>query len=418
VYCGHCGAAVEEHDQFCRSCGARFVDVGAPTAGPGTLPPPATSIGAVGAMPPPAMSIGAADALAGGDPTMAMPVGPADDGDDADPTSLIAVTSGPGGPGARPFLIGAAFALIVVAGIVAFFLLRGNGSTARPIPSGPTNPTVSTVAPTTAVLPSVETTSVPTNPTTTAAPTTLVETTPPPTEAPTTPPTTGPSGGTVPINTATIPGAVPTTASAAVPSVVATTARPRPVTTTTRPRATTTTAAAPTTPAATAPPPTAPPPTAPPPAGAPSISAARASSTRAGGIDSCGQPTTYSASNVLDGQLATAWMTQGDGVGQFLEFDIAGGQVTQVGLVPGYAKQDPCSGSDRFHDMRRIVQVRWTFDGGGSVTQNLDPDSATMQTMQLAAPVSAGTVRLTILGTTDPGTAGFDFSPISEVSLT
>ncbi len=403
MYCGHCGAAVEEHDQFCRSCGARFVDVGVPPAGAGTLP---------GSLPPPGASTAVAGAWTGGDPTMALPVVAPDD---VDPTSLIAVTSGPeGGPGARPFLIAAAFALIVAAGIVAFFVLRGNGSTARPIPSGPTDATASTVAPTTVVLPSVETTAVPTVPTT-GPPTTAVATAPPSaTVASTAPATTAAPGGTVPINTATIPGAPPSSVPAVVPPVVATTARPRPVTTTTRPRATTTTTT--TTVATTTPAPT-PAPTATP--GPVAVSAVRASAARPDGIDSCGQPTSYAANNVLDGQLATAWMTQGDGAGQFLEFDIApGAQLTHVGLVPGYAKQDPCSGSDRFHDMRRIVQVRWSFDGGASVTQSLDPDSATMQTLQLAAPVNATTVRLTILGTTDPGTAGFDYSPISEVTLT
>ena len=40
-----------------------------------------------------------------------------------------------------------------------------------------------------------------------------------------------------------------------------------------------------------------------------------------------------------------------------------------------------------------------------------------MQTMALPAPVRAGTVRVTILATTEAGTAGLDYSPISEVSL-
>jgi hypothetical protein len=148
------------------------------------------------------------------------------------------------------------------------------------------------------------------------------------------------------------------------------------------------------------------------------VTAVRASASRASGVDSCGQPTSYAPTNAIDGRLSTAWMTTGDGAGQFLEVTLADGtELSEVGLVPGYAKQDPCSGSDRFHDMRRIVEVRWTFDGGRAVTQTLDPDSATMQTMQLAEPVTASIVRVTIVATTDAGAAGLDYSPISELAL-
>ena len=67
--------------------------------------------------------------------------------------------------------------------------------------------------------------------------------------------------------------------------------------------------------------------------------------------------------------------------------------ISTVGLVPGYAKQDPCSGSDRFFDMRRIAEVGWSFDGGDEIIQELDVESATMQTIDLPAPVAATTVR-------------------------
>jgi hypothetical protein len=397
MYCGHCGAAVEEHDRFCPSCGARFVD-------PQTAAEPAYGAAGLGAAVAGAAAAGAGVSAAGGAAAMAAPPGgeptmfaqPPPAFDAPEPTQLIPLTTGPGGRGARPFLIGAAFALIVVAGIVAFFLLRGDDSNAQPSPTGPTSPIEST---TTVALPPVETTL----PVTVAPETSIVETTvPPPAEtvAPTAPPDTTPTSGTVPANTATIPGAPPTSAATPPPPATTTKAPPK-----TSPRTT----AAPTTAAPSEPAPV---------SGSSTVTAVSASAARASGIDSCGQPTSYAPTNVLDGQLATAWMTQGDGTGQFLEFTLApGAQLTQVGLVPGYAKQDPCSGSDRFHDMRRIVEVRWTFDGGNPVSQSLDPESPTMQVMQLPAAVSAATVRLTILTTTDAGTAGLDYAPVSEVTL-
>jgi hypothetical protein len=148
------------------------------------------------------------------------------------------------------------------------------------------------------------------------------------------------------------------------------------------------------------------------------VSAVQSSATRGDSIDSCGKPTDYSPINVLDGQLDSAWMTVGDGGGQHLDFTLRKGvEVTTVGLVPGYAKQDPCSGSDRFLDMRRIAEVSWTFDGGQEVVQDFDVDSPTMQTIELPAPIKATTVRMTIRVTTPPGTAGFDYAPVSEVTL-
>jgi hypothetical protein len=111
-------------------------------------------------------------------------------------------------------------------------------------------------------------------------------------------------------------------------------------------------------------------------------------------------------------------MTVGDGGGQYLEFTLRdGAEVSTVGLVPGYAKVDACSGNDRFTDMRRIAQVTWSFDGGEELVQDLDVDSPTMQTIDLPEPVAASKVRMTIQLTTDPGTAGFDYAPVSEVTL-
>ena len=110
-------------------------------------------------------------------------------------------------------------------------------------------------------------------------------------------------------------------------------------------------------------------------------------------------------------------MTTGDGVGQFLEVTLAGARSSpRWASCRATPKQDPCSGSDRFHDMRRIAEVRWTFDGGHAVTQTLDPESATMQTID--SPTGRGRDGDDDdRATTDAGAAGLDYSPVSEVTL-
>ena len=40
-----------------------------------------------------------------------------------------------------------------------------------------------------------------------------------------------------------------------------------------------------------------------------------------------------------------------------------------------------------------------------------------MQTIDLPEPVAATKVRMTIRVTTPPGTAGFDYAPVSEVTV-
>ena len=337
------------------------------------------------------------------------PPPPPPGGYDGPATEYVPLTPGPGRRAWRPFAIGAAFALIVLAGVGAYFALRSDDTSAQPDPSGPS---VLAATTTTSILPPVSTTLPPT----TAVPT-IAATTVPPTEAPTTePPTTaplvpattgnGPPPTVAPITVAaTTPAPTQPAATAApVPTAAPTTKpKPKPTTapTTARPTPTTVATSGNVAPSVSA-----------------TVSAIRSSATRPNSVDSCGKPTKYGPINVLDGTNDSAWMTVGDGGGQYLEFTLRDGvEISTVGLVPGYAKVDACSGNDRFTDMRRIAQVTWSFDGGEELVQDLDVDSPTMQTIDLPAPVAATKVRMTIRATTDPGTAGFDFAPVSEVTL-
>jgi hypothetical protein len=129
--------------------------------------------------------------------------------------------------------------------------------------------------------------------------------------------------------------------------------------------------------------------------------------------DSCGQPVNYAVTNLVDGNLATAWRVAGPGSGATVTFTLPGSvRLTEIGLVPGYAKVDLCSNFDRFTQMRRITAVTWYFDGEVSVPQTF-LDRPEMQTVPI--DVVTSTVRLEILTTT--GNPQLDATAVSEVRL-
>jgi hypothetical protein len=131
------------------------------------------------------------------------------------------------------------------------------------------------------------------------------------------------------------------------------------------------------------------------------------------GRDGCGQAIAYDAAFTVDGNAATAWRTKGDGTGQRLEFTLpAATRVLQVGLIPGYAKVDACNGADRFLQYRRILSVRWTFDGQNPVDQNLS-EKPSMQTAGVDATATHVTVE--ILRVTDG--PQLDWTAISDVTI-
>ena len=116
-------------------------------------------------------------------------------------------------------------------------------------------------------------------------------------------------------------------------------------------------------------------------------------------VDSAGTKVTYFAPNTLDDDPATAWRCDGSAVGQKIRFTLPSGtEVAEVGMIPGYAKTDPASGTDRYAENNRITRVRWTFPDGSTVVQRLDPDpkKRDLQTVRVPA-TKAGTVTMEIL---------------------
>jgi hypothetical protein len=87
---------------------------------------------------------------------------------------------------------------------------------------------------------------------------------------------------------------------------------------------------------------------------------AEASATAPDSVDDAGNRVDYDPANVLDGDPSTAWRVEGSGRGEMVAIELpAPARVTEVGLIPGYAKTDPTTGKDRFGENRRVRQVRW-----------------------------------------------------------
>lgn len=124
----------------------------------------------------------------------------------------------------------------------------------------------------------------------------------------------------------------------------------------------------------------------------------------------------YEASQMGDGNPATAWRTAGDATGQTITVTLPEpGVVTRVGLVNGYAKQ--IAGVSWYPNNRRTVAVSWGFDDGTSVEQTF-AERPGMQRMAVP-PVETATVTITFTTVTPPGlgSLGRDYTAISEVSI-
>jgi hypothetical protein len=121
------------------------------------------------------------------------------------------------------------------------------------------------------------------------------------------------------------------------------------------------------------------------------ITGASASCQSPSSVDAGGNPVSYPPANLHDGNMATAWRCNGDGIGETVTIALPGETpVGEVGLVPGYAKIDPRNGVDRYAENNRITKVRWTFTGGSSFVQTLDgsPDNRSMQTLRIPVTVA------------------------------
>jgi hypothetical protein len=136
--------------------------------------------------------------------------------------------------------------------------------------------------------------------------------------------------------------------------------------------------------------------------------------TAPGSTDGCGKDVAFDATRMVDDQAETAWRMEGDGTGQTLTLSLGGShRVVSVGMIPGYALVDPCDGTDRFAQNRRITKVTWQFDDGSApVVQDLR-DAAEMQRVAVSAQATTVTVRIDGV-TAEPER---DFTAISEIDV-
>ena len=128
--------------------------------------------------------------------------------------------------------------------------------------------------------------------------------------------------------------------------------------------------------------------------------------------DACQQVDNFEVANLQDGDFATAYRVKGSGVGRQIRLRLAAPtRITEVGLVPGWAKVG-CDGADLFRQHRTVARVRWTFDGGKSVEQafNAAPDLQV-----LAVDVVTKNVTVRILATNPPN--GINMTAVSEIRL-
>jgi hypothetical protein len=141
----------------------------------------------------------------------------------------------------------------------------------------------------------------------------------------------------------------------------------------------------------------------------------RASCTARSSVDSSGDPVSYRAGNVADGDASTAWRCNGTATGVRLVLRLPRPtDLAEVGLVPGYAKTDPVSHVDRYAQNNRIVRVRWTI-GDVKVEQELDGSPGDRELQLLRIPrTTASRVTLEIL---EVVRGPRNTTAISEVSL-
>jgi hypothetical protein len=144
------------------------------------------------------------------------------------------------------------------------------------------------------------------------------------------------------------------------------------------------------------------------------ISSVEVPSTAAGSTDACGRDVAFDAGHMVDDRRETAWRMPGNASGETITLSLGGShRIVSVGLIPGYARTDPCDGTDRFAQNRRITKVTWSFDDGSApVVQEL---RGVAEMQRVAVNARATTVTVRIDGVT--GEPERDFTAISEVDV-
>jgi hypothetical protein len=127
----------------------------------------------------------------------------------------------------------------------------------------------------------------------------------------------------------------------------------------------------------------------------------RASKTAISALDACGDKNTYDPANVVDGKENTAWQVAGTGTGQWIELKYHKPiSVDRVGIIPGYAKIDPCDGTDRFYQAYAVRKAEIQFSDGSEVVADFE-QKPKMQFVDVPKTETTS-VRVTILASYSP----------------
>ena len=141
--------------------------------------------------------------------------------------------------------------------------------------------------------------------------------------------------------------------------------------------------------------------------------AVSASQTPPDGVDSAGRSVRYSASNLVDGDEATAWRAPGAAVGDTISFKFSAPcKVSAIEILNGYHKVDQADGTDRWEQNRRVKNIELYLDTV-PVAATLDTSSRNWQRID-AAGAAVTSITIKILSSS-PSKPERDFTALSEV---
>lgn len=147
-----------------------------------------------------------------------------------------------------------------------------------------------------------------------------------------------------------------------------------------------------------------------------SMASISASQTAPEGVDSEGRSVGYPASNLVDGDEATAWRAPGEAVGETISFSLSNPcTVSAIEILNGYHKVDQADGTDRWEQNRRIKKLEVYLDDL-RLAATLDTNSRGWQRIDASgAAVTSITIKIV---SSSPSKPERDFTALSEVRVT
>lgn len=147
-----------------------------------------------------------------------------------------------------------------------------------------------------------------------------------------------------------------------------------------------------------------------------------ASSSAPGFQDACGNPTSYEPRQAVDGDITTTWRSAENQVDeQWIRIDLGyTASIERVGITPGYNKVDPCDGTPRCRQNRRLREIALVFSDGTRLAHHFDDNGCDMVYIPVHG-ITASWLRIEVLSTYAPesvnGRPPRNFVAISEIEI-